>query len=71
MPTAPLTSKWPTFANVNTCKKKPSSEIILHTLATRKTTAFLRHAAYSLFHFPQNTVYFTIISFSVQIICSP
>jgi hypothetical protein len=36
--------------------------------ATAIFTAFLRHAAYSVVYFPLIAVYFTILSFSVQVI---
>ena len=38
---------------------------ILYMLATIRFTAFSRHAAQSLFYFPHNAVYFTVLSFSV------
>jgi len=44
------------------------SKFILYAQETRKFTAFLRHAVYSPFYFPQNAVNNKILSFSVQII---
>jgi len=33
-----------------------------------KFSAFLKQAAHFLFYFPQNAIYFAILSFSIQII---
>jgi len=48
--------------------EKHSSKFILCIWATRKFTAFLGHAAYNMFYFPQNSVYFITLSFSVPTI---
>jgi len=42
-------------------------QFIVFVYATRKCTAFLRHGVKCLLHFPQNVIYFIILSFSVQI----
>jgi len=44
------------------------SKFILYAQETRKFTAFLRHAVYSPFHFPQNAINNKILSFCIQII---
>jgi hypothetical protein len=44
-------------------------KLTLYTLATRKVTAILRHAAQYLFYFLQSTVYFIILSLSVNMFC--
>jgi len=44
-----------------------SIEVNIVYLGNKDITAFLRHAAYSLVYFPQNAVYFIILS-SIQII---
>jgi len=41
--------------------------VYIYILATWMFTAFLGHAA-NLFYFPQNNIYFIVVSFSVQII---
>jgi hypothetical protein len=43
-------------------------EIQIIHLGTRKFTEFLIHAGKSLFYFQQNSFYFKILPFSVQVI---
>ena len=49
-------------------RKKTLLEIHFISLGNREIYCILRHAAQSLFYFPQNSVSFIILSFSVQII---
>jgi len=58
-----LIFKWPTFAYANSHPKKKPPRHKFYVF-----TALLRHAAWSPFYFPQNAIYFVILSFSVRII---
>lgn len=56
--------KRPIYANAKLRTKTPL-EVHFYIQATRAFTAFVRHAAESLFYFPQNAVYRVIFTFSV------
>jgi len=52
--TGTLTFKWPIFACANTCKNTP--RISFYVFRHQGFYCILRHAALSLFYFPQNAV---------------
>jgi len=47
---------------------KHSKKYLLYIQATMKFTAFLRRAMQSVFYYPQNAIYFIILSLYFQII---
>ena len=48
------------------CVKNTPQNRFLYICTTRKHIAFLRHAAQSVLYFPQNVIYFKILSLYVQ-----
>ena len=60
-----LTFKWPVFTYTNLQKNTPRNSFYIF----RQQTNLLHFLLHYLFYFPQNTIYFIILSFSGQIIC--
>jgi len=56
------------FPYATVCLKKHPYKLILYIFVTTKFPVYLRHVALSLFYFPQNVIYVTILSLYVQTI---
>jgi len=54
------------YLHTQTHMKKTPQNFISYIKSTRKFTAVLRHAALCLFYFPQNCIYFIMLSLPVQ-----